>query len=94
MAEKQGSFVERAHPRYAHEVSRRNHPNLMIEVRVKDDGTLINTYAALEWLLTRGYKDEVDWDVDMRGGVVGYSSFYFKDPNLTTEFKLVFSSYS
>lgn len=70
--------------------SRRLNPDLAIEVHVNDDRMLTNTYAALEWLLTRGYKDEVDWDVDMRSGLYGYSSFFFKDKNLATEFKLVF----
>ncbi len=70
--------------------ARRMDPHLAIEVRVSDDGQLTNTYAALEWLLTRGLRDEEDWDIDMRGGLYGYSSFYFRDQQLATEFTLVF----
>lgn len=70
--------------------SRLNSHGLPIEVRVKDGPMLSKTYEALEWLITRGYRDDVDWEVIMFGATRGYSSFYFKDQLLSTEFTMVF----
>jgi hypothetical protein len=69
---------------------RRTDPDLKCEVRIADDPALSNAYNALDWLTARGYRDSVDWDIDMHSGAIGYTSFFFRDESLATEFKLVF----
>jgi hypothetical protein len=71
-------------------MARRINTDLKIEVRITDPKGLERTYEALDWLIARRYKDEVDWDVDMHSGLRGYSSFYFHSQELATEFALVF----
>jgi hypothetical protein len=63
-----------------------------IEVRVTERSidTLDDTYAALDWLVSRGYSEARDWTIDMHGGRKGYTSFYFKSQQLATEFSLWF----
>jgi hypothetical protein len=69
---------------------RRNALDLKIEVKLYDRDDLFKTEEAMEWLLVRGYKDEEDWDINLRNGMSRYTSFYFKDQELATEFTLVF----
>lgn len=64
--------------------------HLGIEVKVNDNAGLTTTFDAIDWLLDRNYVDNVDWNVNMHAATLGYSSFYFKDPELATEFTLVF----
>lgn len=71
-------------------MTRQNDPDLRYEVRITDDRKGANTYAALVWLADRGYRSAVDWDIDMHGGTIGYTSFFFGDEPLAVEFKLVF----
>jgi hypothetical protein len=65
--------------------------NLTNEVRVVDtDIYLAPTYAALAWLNDRKLVNDKDWSIDMHGGRLGYTSFFFADHRLAVEFKIVF----
>lgn len=65
-------------------------PKLQIEVKLNDDTILTKTYDALGWLSAKGYRNSIDWDVDMHAGLTGYTTFYFASPDLAAEFSLVF----
>lgn len=59
------------------------------------------TYAALAWLADRKWRPcdgdplearaRWDWDVNMHGGGMGYTSFWFRQPSKAIEFKLVWA---
>lgn len=84
------AHVMRWRMRHLHEVQ--------IEERVDSMGTgnqLWVTYAALDWLRERGWVqgdapgEPWDWDINMHGGGLGFTSFFFLDSSKAIEFKLV-----
>lgn len=44
-----------------------------------DIGSLIRTYEVLDWLSEQKMVASRDFDIDMHGGQMGYTSFWFKD---------------
>jgi hypothetical protein len=72
-------------------MSRRRLPIRTNEVRVVDDDlTLFRSDVALEWLTDRNLEVYKDWDINMHGGKLGYTSFFFTDHRIAIEFKIVF----
>jgi hypothetical protein len=75
--------------RHLHEVRLVEKPNSGVS-----GNQLWVTYAALDWLNQRGWiqgdapGEPWDWDINMHGGEIGYTSFFFKDGSKAIEFKL------
>lgn len=40
---------------------------------------LLPSYDLTEWLKAKGLRMDKDWKIDMHGGNLAYTSFYFKD---------------
>lgn len=59
-----------------------------VKVFEKHNSTLENTYSALDWLRGEHYRDSVDYDIDMHGGLIEYTSFYFDNIQVAIEFAL------
>jgi hypothetical protein len=47
-------------------------------VVVTDDHDPQNGHLTIEWLSDRGLRPDRDYDLDMHGGRLGYTSFWFK----------------
>lgn len=52
---------------------------LGFEVRVPDAKDPRNGHDTLEWLASQGKQPDKHFDIDMHGGRLGYTSFWFKD---------------
>ena len=48
-----------------------------------------NGHQVLEWLFEQDKKPDRDFDLDMHGGQVGFTSFYFKDRILAIRTRLM-----
>lgn len=46
-------------------------------------------HQTIEWLAQRSRFPERDYEIDMHGGKIGYTSFWFKDAKLAVYTKLV-----
>lgn len=81
---------------HAHEVRVYERPSLGA-MGAPDGNSLDVTYAALDWLQERGWRqidaigEPWDWDINMHGGAIGFTSFWFRDPSKAVEFKLVWA---
>lgn len=61
------------------------------EVQVPDtSSTLGPTYKALGWLKEQKLRADKDWDINMHGGTLGYTSFFFADHRVAIQFKILF----
>lgn len=64
--------------------------NFKYEVRVIESGPTVlgDTYTALAWLEKKGLDSWIHFEVDMHGGKLGYTTFYFWSKEVATEFAL------
>ena len=60
------------------------------EVKVYESGPTVlgNTYEAIAWLDSKNLEHWIDFELDMYGGMVGYTTFSFWSKELATEFAL------
>lgn len=83
------AHVWRWRQRNLHEVILLEKPNA-----IGEGNQLWVTYAALDWLEQRGWIQgdapgyAWDWDINMHGGAMGFTSFFFRDGSKAIEFKL------
>jgi hypothetical protein len=59
------------------------------EVRVPHDKDPEFGHQTLEWLSARKKRPDRDFEIDMHGGQLGYTSFFFKDQKFAVYVKLV-----
>lgn len=64
----------------------RYHRRHQYEVQIREEGVMYTrTYEAVAWLRQRGFRH----DMNMHGGSLGFTSFYFRRLTSATEFKLI-----
>lgn len=59
------------------------------EVQVPDANDNRNGHDVIEWLTALGKEPDWHFDIDMHGGRLGYTSFWFKDRLLAIRTRLM-----